>query len=114
MIPNQPVKRKRIPYGMSNFASVRERECQQGYIDMFLRPELEIYKDMRHNYIVEFKYAKGKDTDGRVETLRQEAIVQANRYAETDFVKSSVGNTTLHKIIVVYKGMEMVVCEETD
>ena len=43
----------------------------------------EIYKDMKHSYIVELKYAKGKDTDDVVSRLREEAIVQANRYAET-------------------------------
>ena len=29
-----------------------------GYVDLFLRPELDIYKDMLHSYIVEFKYVK--------------------------------------------------------
>ena len=96
------------------FRPVSEQECQQGYVDIFLRPELDIYKDMRHCYIVEFKYAKSKDTDEYVEQLRREAIEQANRYAGTERVKSAVGNTTLHKIVIVYKGMEMVVCEETD
>ena len=94
------------------YRPVSEQECQQGYVDLFLRPELEIYKDMRHSYIVEFKYAKGKDTDERVEQLRQEAIAQADSYAETERVKSSVGHTALHKIVIVYRGMEMVVCEE--
>ena len=94
------------------YRPVSEQECQQGYVDLFLRPELEIYKDMRHSYIVEFKYAKGKDTDERVEQLRQEAIAQADSYAGTERVKSSVGHTTLHKIVIVYRGMEMVVCEE--
>ena len=41
-----------------------------------------------------------------------EAIEQANRYAETDTVKCAIGATELHKIVVVYKGMEMRVCEE--
>lgn len=94
------------------YRAVSEQECQQGYVDLFLRPELDIYKDMRHSYIVEFKYAKSKDTDEHVEQLRQEAISQANRYAETERVKSSVGHTLLHKIVIIYRGMEMVVCEE--
>ena len=72
----------------------------------------EIYKDMKHSYIVELKYAKGKDTDDVVSRLREEAIVQANRYAETEVVKRNIGHTQFHKIVVVYKGMEMVVCEE--
>lgn len=67
---------------------------------------------MAHSYIVELKYAKYKDPERRVEELRQEAIAQANRYADTETVKRAVGTTQLHKIVVVYKGMEMWVCEE--
>ena len=48
----------------------------------------------------------------RVEELRLEAIDQANRYADTDTVKRAVGTTQLHKIVVVYKGMDMPICEE--
>ncbi len=29
-----------------------------------------------------------------------------------DIVKKAIGDTQLHKVVVVYKGMEMVVCEE--
>ncbi len=35
-----------------------------------------------------------------------------NRYADTEMVKKAIGDTQLHKVVVVYKGMEMVVCEE--
>ena len=47
-----------------------------------------------------------------MEELRLEGITQANRYAETETVKNAVGATQLHKIVVVYKGMDMPVCEE--
>lgn len=69
---------------------------------------------MKHSYIVELKYVKYKDPESRVEELRNEAVAQANRYAETETVKRSIGATQLHKIVVVYKGMEMRVCEEVD
>ena len=94
------------------YRAISEQDCPTGYVDLFLRPELDIYKDMLHSYIVEFKYVKSSEPDSQVEAKRQEAINQANRYAETELVKSSVGHTTLHKIVMVYKGMEMVVCEE--
>lgn len=67
---------------------------------------------MQHSYIIELKYAKYKDSENRVDELRLEAIGQANRYADTEIVRSSIGTTKLHKIVVVYKGMEMRVCEE--
>ncbi len=89
-----------------------EKDTQGGYADIFLLPMIGIYKDMLHSYIIELKYAKGKDSNEVVARLREEAITQANRYADTETVKRNIGHTTLHKIVVVYRGMEMVVCEE--
>ena len=94
------------------YRPVSEQDTQAGYVDIFLCPMLEIYSDMQHSYIVELKYAKYRDPESRVEELRQEAIAQANRYADTETVKRAIGATTLHKIVVVYKGMDMPVCEE--
>ena len=94
------------------YRPISEQDTQTGYIDIFLCPLLDIYPDMKHSYIVELKYAKYKDPETCVEELRQEAIVQVNRYADTDTVKQAVGSTQLHKIVVVYKGMEMRICEE--
>ena len=91
-----------------------EKDTQGGYADVFLLPMTEIYKDMQHSYIIELKYAKGKDSDEVVVRLCEEAIAQANRYADTEVVKRNIGHTTLHKIVVVYRGMEMVVCEEVN
>ena len=133
--------RKRIPYGMMNFVDVRKDDCyyvdktrfiptieqtnkfyrpesekdtQGGYADIFMLPMIDIWKDMQHSYIIELKYAKGKDSDEVVARLREEAIAQANRYADTEVVKRNIGTTTLHKIVVVYRGMDMVVCEEIE
>ena len=94
------------------YRPVSETDTQEGYADLFLLPLTEIYKDMVHSYIVELKYAKGKDSDATVARLREEAIAQANRYAATETVQRNIAHTTLHKIVVVYRGMEMVVCEE--
>ncbi|MDE6347975.1 MAG: ATP-binding protein [Bacteroides sp.] len=94
------------------YRPVSEQDTQAGYVDIFLCPLLDIYADMRHSYIVELKYARYKDPESRVEELRKEAVEQAMRYAGTETVKKAVGATQLHKIVVVYKGMEMVVCEE--
>ncbi len=94
------------------YRPISEQDTQAGYVDIFLCPLLDIYSDMKHSYIVELKYAKYKDPENRVEELRLEAINQANRYADTDTVKRAVGTTQLHKIVVVYKGMDMPICEE--
>ena len=96
------------------YRPISEADTQSGYVDIFLSPMLEIYPDMSHSYIIELKYARYKDPESRVKELRAEAIAQANRYADTDRVKNAIGTTQLHKIVVVYKGMEMRVCEEVN
>lgn len=96
------------------YRPISEADTQSGYVDIFLSPMLEIYPDMSHSYIIELKYAKYKDPESRVEELRAEGVSRANRYADTDRVKNAIGTTQLHKIVVVYKGMEMRVCEEVN
>ena len=94
------------------YRPVSEKDSQEGYVNLFLHPLLDIYKDMSHSYIIELKYAKGKDSSERIEQLRRQAIEQTERYASSESVQKAIGPTMLHKIIVVYQGMEMVVCEE--
>lgn len=94
------------------YRPISEQDTQAGYVDIFLCPLLEIYPDMKHSYMVELKYAKYKDSESRVEELRREAVAQVHRYADTETVRNAVGSTQLHKIVVVYKGMDMPVCEE--
>ena len=94
------------------YRPISESDTQDGYADIFMLPLLDIYSDMLHSYIIELKYAKSKDPETRVEELRKQATEQVKRYAETEMVKSAVKTTTLHKIVVVFHGTEMVVCEE--
>lgn len=94
------------------YRPISEQDTQEGYADIFLCSLIENFPDMLHSYIVELKYAKAKDTDAHVQQLYQDALTQVNRYAQSEVVTSAVKTTQLHKIIVVYKGTEMVVCEE--
>ncbi len=94
------------------YRPISEKDTQEGYADIFLCPLVDCFPDMLHSYIVELKYAKSKDTDAHVQQLREDAIAQVNRYAESEVVTSAIKTTQLHKIVVVYKGTEMVVCEE--
>lgn len=94
------------------YRHISEQDTQEGYADIFLCPLIDNFPDMLHSYIVELKYAKAKDTDAHVQQLYQDALTQVNRYAQSEVVTSAVKTTQLHKIIVVYKGTEMVVCEE--
>ena len=83
-----------------------------GYADIFLSPLCDIYKDMVDSYIIELKYSKSQTTDEQVKKLFEEASAQISRYADSDMVREAVKTTKLHKLVVIYRGAEMVACEE--
>ncbi|MCF2657813.1 AAA family ATPase [Parabacteroides distasonis] len=96
----------------SYYRPISELDNQGGYADIFLRPRHEIFTDMEHSYIIELKYLKSHATDTEVEVASQQAEAQVCRYADTVNVNDNIGHTRLHKVIVIYRGVEMVVCEE--
>lgn len=96
------------------YRPISELDNQNGYADVFLRPHCEIYKDMEHSYIIELKYLKSNATEAEVKTAVKQAQAQVCRYAETVNVNDNIGHTILHKVYVVYKGVEMVACDEVD
>ena len=92
------------------YRPISELDNQNGYADVFLRPRCEIYKDMEHSYIIELKYLKSNATDAEVKAAVKQAETQVCRYADTVNVNDNIGHTTLHKVYVVYSGVEMVAC----
>ena len=82
------------------FLSSCVRERQSGRIrNLFLHPLLDIYKDISHSYIIELKYAKGKDSSERIEQLRRQAIEQAERYASSESVQKAIGPTDRKSVV---------------
>ncbi|MCI5582036.1 MAG: PD-(D/E)XK nuclease domain-containing protein, partial [Phocaeicola plebeius] len=65
-----------------------------------------------HSYIIELKYLKSPATDAQVAAAVSEAKAQVCRYADTVNVGRHIGHTKLHKVYVVYRGVEMTACEE--
>ena len=94
------------------YRPISELDNQNGYADIFLRPRQEIYDDMEHSYIVELKYLNSKATDAQVSSAIEQAKGQVCRYADTVNAQQQIGTTILHKVYVVYRGVEMVACEE--
>ena len=94
------------------YRPISELDNQNGYADVFLRPRCEVFTDMQHSYIIELKYLKSNASEAQVKAAVKQAEAQVCRYAETVNVNDNIGNTTLHKIYVVYRGVEMVACEE--
>ena len=94
------------------YRPISELDNDDGYADIFLSPLCDIYKDMVDSYIIELKYCKCQTTDEQVKKLFEEASAQISRYAESDMVREAVKATKLHKLVVIYRGAEMVACEE--
>ncbi len=66
---------------------------------------------MEHSYIIELKYLRSQATDMEAEAAVQEAQAQVLRYADTVNVGENIGHTTLYKVTVVCRGVDMVACE---
>ena len=94
------------------YRPISELDNQNGYADVFLRPRCEVFADMQHSYIIELKYLKSQASEAEVKTAIEQAKAQVCRYAETVNVNDNIGHTQLHKVYVVYRGVEMVVCDE--
>ena len=94
------------------YRPISELDNDGGYADIFLSPLCDIFKDMVDSYIIELKYCKTNTSDDQVKHLFEEAAAQISRYADSDAVREAVKTTQLHKLVVIYRGVEMIVCEE--
>lgn len=46
--------------------------------------------------------------------MREAAIAQVKGYADRDVVKTEVKTTRLHKLVVIFRSVDKVVCEEIE
>ena len=83
-----------------------------GYADIYLQPMLGIYPDIEHSYVLELKYLPSKATDAEVAAAREKAVEQITRYAESVGVERTAGHTKVHRLILVWRGMDIAVGEE--
>ena len=88
-----------------------EIELSHGYCDIFLMPDRR-FDDVQHSYIVEFKYATVNSSDKEISDRFAEAASQLNTYATDQKVRNMTAGTTLHKIAMVFKGLDVAKCEE--
>ena len=102
-----------------------ELELSHGYCDFFLLPDLTHYAT-QHSYILELKVLPKKEFDeeakdgthedgtpmSKAEKQWEEAVEQINRYAVAPRMEALRQGTTLHKIIIQFKGWELARMEE--
>lgn len=98
-----------------------ELELNQGYCDFFLLPNLTHYPT-KHSYIIELKVLSKKDSDTLTEDGKMtkgakqwlDAEEQIKRYAKAPRVEALRQGTTLHKIIMQFKGWELARIDEVN
>ena len=83
-----------------------------GYADIYLQPMLAIYPDIAHSYVLELKYLRSSATQADVERARREAEAQLLRYADCEVVERTHRPTRLHRLVLLWHGMELAVAEE--
>ena len=89
-----------------------EIELNYGYSDFLLLPDKVRYPEIAHSYILELKYVPSTASDAQVAEKSQEADRQLAQYSQDKIVKRLCADTQLHLLKVVFRGSEMVVCEE--
>ncbi|KPA12549.1 hypothetical protein MHK_007241, partial [Candidatus Magnetomorum sp. HK-1] len=90
-----------------------EAEMNKGYSDIYMKPFLAKYPDLPYSYLIELKYISKSEYSAKKQQEKiQDAQEQLDQYEQSDRVKNSICSTHLKKIILVYKGWELVYCEE--
>ncbi|KPA10579.1 AAA-ATPase, partial [Candidatus Magnetomorum sp. HK-1] len=90
-----------------------ETELNKGYSDIFMEPFVSKYLDLQYSYLIELKYISRSEYSEKEQQKKiQDAKEQLDQYVKSDRVKNSIASTKLIKIILVYKGWELVYCEE--
>ena len=109
------------------YITAPELELNHGYCDFFLLPDHTHYAS-QHSYILELKVLSRKEFDEELKDVFKEdgspmkksekqwldAVEQIRRYADAPKVEALRQGTTLHKIIMQFKGWELARIEEIE
>jgi len=112
----QSIKSMYIAYlSLSPYYIVKsELELNKGFADILIKP---FNPYVKYIGLLEFKYIKRseKASKERVQQLKQEAIEQLNSY-ENDSLVTKYTNEGIHlkKVVLIFYGWEMLVCEEIE
>jgi hypothetical protein len=89
-----------------------EADTSAGFPDLYLEPRTNLYRDLKHSYLIEFKYVKADAPKTEIKNKEADAVLQLEKYSKNGFVVKKSQGTTLHCLLVMYKGFEMIVCRE--
>ena len=89
-----------------------ELELNKGFVDILIKP---FNPYVKYIGLLEFKYIKLTDKADKIiiEKLKEEAITQLNKYEKDTLVTQHTNKgITLKKVVLIFHGWEMLVCEE--
>ena len=97
-----------------------ERESAGGFVDIAFEPQLARWPEIGHAALVELKYLTASDdaSPAALAKIRDAAAAQLARYAaDHDLarawnLKEQGGTVTLHRIVLVFHGGDVALCEE--
>ena len=97
-----------------------ERESAGGFVDIAFEPQLARWPEIGHAALVELKYLKASDdaSPAALAKIRDAAAAQLARYAaDHDLarawnLKEQSGTVTLHRVVLVFHGGDVALCEE--
>jgi len=89
------------------FLTWPELELNGYYCDLFMVPNLQENKKLRHCSIIELKYVKSDASDAEVQKKTEEAKAQVLKYAATPKAQEFAQGTQIHPIVMVFKGTKL-------
>ncbi|MDR0938972.1 MAG: ATP-binding protein [Mediterranea sp.] len=89
-----------------------ELELDHGFCDMFLMPDRGRYPEVAHSYILELKYLPRDRPEAEATRQWDDAVAQIHRYAEAPRVRQLCQGTTLHLVVMQFRGWELERMEE--
>ena len=87
-----------------------ELEMKYGYCDFFLLPDKKRYPDIGLSYIL--KYAGRTTTESELDTQAEDGRRQLLQFRKDKFALQLAKDTTLHLILLQFRGWDLVKCEE--
>lgn len=100
-----------------NFLTWSEREMGGGFVDLYLEPFLSRYSGIKYGYLIELEYLSNsqfnkKDFDQSLAKEKAEAVKQLHQYANDPRLAQVTKAATLKKLVLIYKGWELVYAAE--
>ena len=100
-----------------NFLTWSEREMGGGFVDLYLEPFLGRYPEMKYGYLIELEYISNTkfekaDFDKSLAKEKKEAEAQLRQYGADPRIEKVAQQVTLKKLMLIYRGWELVHAEE--